>query len=237
MAVRMQQEAERSRLRGLVVEVLSWHQKSHNNNQAQAINLDPEVLKKLIANAQDDVTLYRSLDLRDEVKAAEEKVARLTSQLSSPGGAKPKPMLVSLAWQALANELKQKSDLHGSMLRYNQYQKPEIFKETDGPYKLAEMLLFREFMRRPKRQNSLETQGLVKVDYLGLDKINEHPASWEKKGLTTQDWRDFLKVALDFYVRENSYIQVDEGWLYWIGSRFSAKTFVIQSRKKLMKAG
>ncbi|MDV7211464.1 DEAD/DEAH box helicase [Azotobacter beijerinckii] len=224
MAVRMQQEAERSRLRGLVMEILSWHQKSQANTQAAVSSLEPAVLQQLIAKAQEEVALYRSLDLMAEIKAAEEKVARFKAQLASANGAKIRPMLVSLTWPELANELKQKADLKGSMLLYNQYQKPEIFRETDGPHKLAEMLLFREFIRRPKRQNSLETQGLVKVGYLSLDKIQEPPAYWEKKGLTLEDWRDFLKVALDFHVRENSYIQVDEGWLSWIGSRFSAKT-------------
>lgn len=107
---------------------------------------------------------------------------------------------------------------------FNKYQKPEIFKDSDGPHKLAKMLVFREFMRRPKRQNSLETQGLVKVDYLGLDKVQESPSYWESKGLTLEDWRDLLKVALDFYVRENSFIQMNEGWKDWIGSRFSTKT-------------
>lgn len=224
MAVRMQQEAERSRLRGLVVEILSWHQKSLANTQAAPSSLDPAVLQQLIAKAQEEVALYRSLDLLTEVKAAEEKIARFKEQLALVNGAKIRPRMVSLTWPELAKELKQKTDLKGSMLLYNQYQKPEIFRETDGPYKLAEMLLFREFMRRPKRQNSLETQGLVKVGYLGLDKIQEPPAYWEQKGLTLEDWRDFLKVALDFHVRENSYIQVDEGWLHWIGSRFAAKT-------------
>ncbi|MBX9753742.1 MAG: DEAD/DEAH box helicase [Pseudomonadaceae bacterium] len=224
MAVRMQQEAERSRLRGLVVEILGWHQRSHSNSQTTTNSLDPAVLQQLITKAQEDVALYRSLDIQEEVKAAEAKVSRFTSQLASANGGKVRPTLISLAWPELANELKQKADLKGSMLLYNQYQKPEIFKETDGPYKLAEMLLFREFMRRPKRQNSLETQALVKVSYLGLDKIEVPPTYWDKKGLTLEDWRDFLKVALDFYVRENSYIQVDEGWLYWIGSRFASKT-------------
>lgn len=223
MAVRMQQEAERSRLRGLVVETLSWHQKSLENIQT-ASNIEPEVLQKLIAKLQEDVALYRSLGLKTEVKTAEEKVESFKEQLASASGKKIRPKLVSLAWTDLVNELKQKADLKGSMLLYNQYQKPEIFRETDGPHKLAEMLLFREFMRRPKRQNSLETQGLVKIDYLGLNNIQEPPAYWVQKGLMPEDWRDFLKVALDFHIRENNFIQVDESWLNWIGSRFSAKT-------------
>lgn len=225
MAVRMQQEAERSRLRGLVVEILGWHQRSYGNTQAASSRLDPEVLQQLIAKAKEEVALYRSLDIKEEVRTAEEKVARFTALLASASGTKIRPPLVSLTWTQLVNELKKRADLQekGPMLLANKYQKPEIFKETDGPQKLAEMLLFREFMRRPKRQNSLETQGLVKVGYLGLDKVEQVPDCWEQKGLTLEDWRDFLKVALDFHVRENSYIQMTEEWKDWLGSRFSAK--------------
>lgn len=224
MSVRMQQEAERSRLRGLVLEILSWHQQSQTTSSVGVSSLDPSILNQLIAKAKADVELYRSIGIKEEARAAEEKVARLSTMLAATTGSKVRPTLVSLAWTELANELKQKADLKGPMLLYNKYHKPEIFTENDGPYKLAEMLLFREFMRRPKRQNSLETQGLVKVEYVGLDKVQEMPAYWEQKGLTLNDWRDFLKVALDFHVRENSYIQIDEGWLNWIGSRFSAKS-------------
>lgn len=226
MAVRMQQEAERSRLRGLVVEILNWHQKSHSNAQTLSSSVEPEVLQQLIAKAKEDVTLYRSLGIKEEVRVAEDKVARFTALLAAATGLKVRPELVSLAWSELVNELKQRADLQekGPILLANKYQKPEIFKETDGPQKLAEMLLFREFMRRPKRQNSLETQGLVKVSYLGLEKIQEAPAYWEQKGLRPDDWRDFLKVALDFYVRESSFIQMTEEWKDWIGSRFSSKT-------------
>jgi ATP-dependent helicase YprA (DUF1998 family) len=224
MAVRMQQEAERSRLRGLVVDVLSWRQRSEGGASVEPSDLEPEVLKQLIAKAEEEVVLYRSLDLNAEVSAAEEKVARFTALLASASGAKIRPRLVSLTWPELVSEVKQRADLLGPMLLANKYQKPEVFKETDGPQKLAEMLLFREFMRRPKRQNSLETQGLVKISYLGLDKIQEMPAHWERSGLRLEDWRDFLKVALDFHVRENSYIQMTEEWKGWIGNRFSSKT-------------
>ncbi len=110
----------------------------------------------------------------------------------------------------MVNELKEKADIQGPILQYNHYLKPEIFTENGGPLKLAEMLLFREFMRRPKRTNSPETQGLVQVGYQGLEKAHSVPAHWQAKGLTLDDWRDFLKVTLDFYVRESNYIQLDD---------------------------
>ncbi|MCP6576679.1 hypothetical protein NL496_28710, partial [Klebsiella pneumoniae] len=43
MAVRMQQEAERSRLRGSVVEILSWHQRTQTSTAPNA-NADLEKL-------------------------------------------------------------------------------------------------------------------------------------------------------------------------------------------------
>ncbi|MBL1917807.1 hypothetical protein ELE98_38680, partial [Klebsiella pneumoniae] len=88
---------------------------------------------------------------------------------------------------------------------------------------LSEMLLFREFMRRPKRTNSLETQGLVQVGYQGLEKSHKMPVHWQEKGLTLDDWKDFLKVTLDLYVRESNFTQLDDELKNWIGSRFSSK--------------
>lgn len=224
LAVSMQQEAERSRLRGLVVDVLCWHQKRQMNNQVSAGAVDPSILQRLISQTKGEIETFRSWGMSLEVQAAEEKMKRLEAQLAAAKGEKIKPSLVTLSWTDLVSELKYKADLKGSMLLYNQYHKPEIFRQTDGPQKLVEMLLFREFMRRPKRQNSLETQGLVRVGYLGLDEVQETPILWKESGLTLADWKDFLKVALDFYVRENSYIQVEESWLQWIGSRFSSKS-------------
>ena len=223
MSVRMQQEAERSRLRGLVVQALSWNQRSQGTEPTVPSDLKPELIEKLIAEANQQVAVYRDLGLLDEAKAEEDKVKRLMAVLASATGTPAAASLISMTWSQLVDDLKQREDLKGAMLLANKYQKPEIFRDYDGPHKLAEMLLFREFMRRPKRQNSLETQGLVKAGYQGLDKVQASPTYWESKGLTLQDWRDFLKVALDFYVRENSFIQMNEGWKDWIGSRFSTK--------------
>ncbi|MDF5321941.1 hypothetical protein P3641_24850, partial [Vibrio parahaemolyticus] len=131
--------------------------------------------------------------------------------------------IVEVTWSEMVSKLSQKSDVTGSMLEYSKYLSPETFKQTDGALKLAEMLLFREFSRRPKRQNSSETQGLIKVGYTGLKTIKRIPEKWEQHGLTLQDWLDFLKVALDFYIRENTYMLLEEDWRKWIGNRFSAK--------------
>jgi DEAD/DEAH box helicase domain-containing protein len=224
MSVRMQQEAERSRLRGLVVDILKWHQKTNGATPQLSSNIDPSVLLEIIEATRKEVEVYKSLNLMGEVENSQKKINRLEKQLEILKGGEEKVDLILLSWTELVNELKTKIDLKESILFHNQYLKPEVFKRTDGPLKLSEMLLFREFMRRPKRQNSLETQGLVKVGYVGLDKINSCPIGWESKGLSLQDWKDFLKVTLDFHVRENTFIQLDEDWKSWIGNKFSSKT-------------
>lgn len=218
MSVRMQQEAERSRLRGLVVEVLSAHQRSR---EAETRQLKPDEIHDLIAVSQGRLAKFQQYGLTRDAQQAEAEIKRYAAMLAS-GAGKRAAQPVAVAWADLVKELSEKSDVAHAMLLANQYQQPEVFGSS-GPYKLAEMLLFREFMRRPKRQNSLETQGLVAVGYVGLDRIGAVPEFWTERGLTPSDWHNFLKVALDFYVRENSYVQVSDEWRWWIGSRFAPK--------------
>ncbi|MDH1169162.1 DEAD/DEAH box helicase [Pantoea agglomerans] len=222
MAVRMQQEAERSRLRGSVVEILSWHQRSQTSTTPNA-NTDLEKLAERVKQAREQVEEYRSWGLPDQAKLAEIQAEQLEQAFQAATGGKAATILISRTWTEMVNELKEKADIRGPILQYNHYLKPEVFNENGGPLKLSEMLLFREFMRRPKRTNSLETQGLVQVGYHGLEKIHKTPAHWQDQGLTLDDWHDFLKVTLDLYVRESNFTQLDDELKNWIGSRFSSK--------------
>lgn len=223
MAVRMQQEAERNKLRGLVVEKLSWRQRQQTEADIAPQDIDPLKYQELAHSARKEAEMYRELGFPGEAAEAEEKAARFEQRLQQAKGLKVDVPMASMNWREMVTELQNTFDISKPILRYNKYQKPEIFRTQDGAVKLAEMLLFREFMRRPKRANSLETQGLVKVGYQGLEKAQVLPAKWSEYGLSLQDWQDFLKVALDFYVREGSYIQINDDWRQWIGSRFASK--------------
>lgn len=222
MAVRMQQEAERSRLRGSVVEILSWHQRTQTSTAPNA-NADLEKLAARAKQAREQAEEYRSWGMPDQAKLSQAQAEQLEQAYQAATGGKAATILVSRTWMEMVNELKERADIRGPVLQYNHYLKPEVFNENGGPLKLSEMLLFREFMRRPKRTNSLETQGLVQVGYQGLEKIHKSPLHWQEKGLTLDDWRDFLKVTLDHYVRESNFTQLDDELKNWIGSRFSSK--------------
>lgn len=222
MAVRMQQEAERSRLRGSVVEILSWHQRTQTSTAPNA-NADLEKLAARAKQAREQAEEYRSWGMPDQAKLSQAQAEQLEQAYQAATGGKAATILVSRTWTEMVNELKERADIRGPVLQYNHYLKPEVFNENGGPLKLSEMLLFREFMRRPKRTNSLETQGLVQVGYQGLEKIHKSPLHWQERGLTLDDWRDFLKVTLDHYVRESNFTQLDDELKNWIGSRFSSK--------------
>ncbi len=82
---------------------------------------------------------------------------------------------------------------------------------------LAEIALLREFSRRPKRQNSLETLGFIAVDYPDLRKTPDLPAPWQRRGLDASEWRNFLKIAIDFGVRSRRAIDVAPNLVPWLG--------------------
>ncbi|WP_095499177.1 DEAD/DEAH box helicase [Paraferrimonas haliotis] len=211
LSVRMQQEAERSKLRGSVVEILKRKQLDQMANQdTPKEGLSPAELRKQATN-------LRHMDMHTMADELERQAIELETGIKafSP---------VQVTWDEMANELASKNDFKGAMKLYNQQLSPETFKSTDGSLKLAQMLLFREFSRRPKRQNSSETQGLVSVNYQGVNELTKCPEHWEKHKLSLNDWKDFIKVSLDFYVRENNFIRLeDDSWLKWIGGHFSEK--------------
>lgn len=217
MAVRMQQEAERSRLRGLVFEIVRNAQVKSEAGLASA-SKTPEELDVLA------VTL-RTAGLLEEASKLEQQAQALRSS----GGVKPRG---PVPWSDVVTALVAASDLF-SITEYNRHVNPTLFTGNAGKSAMAELLLAREFYRRPKNQNSSETQGLISVGYRGLAAIVTAPTGWVgrmaadangcQRPLDVQDWRDFLKVALDFHVRENSFMEFLPAMRDWMGSRFMPK--------------
>ena len=94
------------------------------------------------------------------------------------------------------------------------------------------MLLMREFNSRPKRQDNLETLGLISIQYPALQEIKKTPKEWQNFKLSLDEWLDFLKLCLDFYVR-NGFIAIPDDWLNWMGARiFSGKILAPDSKEK-----
>jgi DEAD/DEAH box helicase domain-containing protein len=221
MAVRMQQEAERSRLRGLVFELL-------RNAQAK---LDVMPKDEPTGDYDEMVKLAKQL----ESMGFKQKAAEMLVEMQKSKSGVTTRGVSETAWLDMVSELATSKDIAQSILDYNKYANPELFGGSEAAGPMARLLLAREYSRRPKNQNSTETLALVRIGYQGLTKINSAPPMFlqrevgpladtgRDRNLTLEDWKDFLKVALDFHVRENTFIRLDPTMQRWMGGRFTSK--------------
>ncbi len=203
IAIKLQQDSERNRIRGLVYQRLL---------QAQPVNrLSEEELRELQE--------LKELDAAQKLGRFEQKYLGqlLEKQAESAKGAE-------ISWTDMINHLGGTPELQMGMLDYYNNLAPNTFGKQDS-VALAGMLLAREFYRRPKRANSLETLGLVQVCYPKLACITSKPMAWPAH-LDVESWRTYLKVLLDFFVRENTILNIDKLWQLLIGARISPKWVV-----------
>ncbi|WP_292258203.1 hypothetical protein, partial [Marinospirillum sp.] len=200
IAVKLQQDSERNRIRGLVYQRL----------------LHSQPVNPLSPDQQDKLRLLESKKVSDSLDDSEEMLLEIlqAKQANASTGAE-------ISWTDMVNYLASTPELQMGMLDYYNNLAPNTFG-GEGSVALAGMLLAREFYRRPKRANSLETLGLVQVYYPGLSSITSKPMAWPAH-LGVDSWRAYLKMLLDFYVRENTILNIDQRWQSLIGARIRPK--------------
>lgn len=190
-AVKMQQDAERSRTRGAIFEDLQRHEPEPN-----------ELLKRI-------------QDLKETIP--EETYAGLIQSFKDEEKTR--------SWRDIRTSLEATTDFSHHIRKSNR----GMYQGESEVREICDLLLTRELMRRPKFDNNLETLGIVKTDYPFINQLEKSPDYWEKttiihgknKGeqLTLEDWKDFLYICLDFYIRANTAVQVDYSVTRWLGSR------------------
>jgi hypothetical protein len=132
---------------------------------------------------------------------------------------------VSISWYDMAGQMATSSQQLRDWIAAHYRDLDSIdFNAEQGVRNLANLLLAREFLRRPKRQNSLESMGLVQVFYPSLEaKVTRVPKMAEELGFTRAQWLDFLKLLLDWHVRASQAVVHETYWSRWIGNRFPFK--------------
>ncbi|MBR0878556.1 DEAD/DEAH box helicase [Bradyrhizobium liaoningense] len=97
---------------------------------------------------------------------------------------------------------------------------------------LSKFLILREFFRRPRRANTLETLGLARLDFASISSIPDArtPSAFTKLGGTAQDWRDFLNVLSTHLVRANSAVRIERASKHWIQPKGALTNYVQISR-------
>jgi DEAD/DEAH box helicase domain-containing protein len=88
---------------------------------------------------------------------------------------------------------------------------------------ITEILIIREFSRRPKRANSLETLGLVATSYPQLRTVLNFPGEFNQYGRTKDDWHNFLKICIDFFIRDGIFISIPNTLINWLGGKYLPK--------------
>ena len=184
LAVRLQQEAERNRVRSILYHALAAERKT----------VDTSELERQIAALRKT----NSAALRPILEQKEAELAR-TCATSGLG---------TLSWNDAICRLTDDASLR-RMHRY--------FRETTYIHgtleEFANFCLYREFFRRPKRMNSAETMGLISLGYPALEGKTV-PSDWP---LQSESWSTFLKLVLDFFMRDVSAVDVEDGYLRWMG--------------------
>lgn len=211
MAAKLQQESERNRIRALIYHLTLA--KAVNGNSAETGELFTKV--EQIRNA---LNMQLPPDAKQLLESNLEEIQEKINALSRVG---------SFSFDELARELTQQGrDFVRMLQQYRQYA-PGTFSEATGDLELARVFLVREFGRRPKRQNNLETMGMIAVRYPALDKIKEVPAAVvQVSDFDLSDWRDFLKMCLDFFVRGGGSLKISQSWRNWLGMRYPQKTLL-----------
>lgn len=201
LAAKLQQESERSRVRGLVYHIALQH-----GRVAAAASI--EQLQNELQPLEDAYAATKHDGLKPLIDTKRAEIARLS-------------VPVPLGFHELAQKLAGQGSDFDRMFDLYRRLAPNVFPEGAGAGELARMLLVREFGRRPKRLNNLESMGLVAVRYPALDRIaSVPPAVASATEWDPATWRDFLKICLDFHVRAGGSLQISQDWRNWLGFPF-----------------
>ncbi len=207
LAAQLQQDAERNRIRSLVYHIALQY--SRDGAAGGNENLRTEI-ERLIA-----------IQAATPNPALERLIDEKTDELNKLSESEP------IGFEKLAQQLTiQGGDFQQMQSHYARFS-PGTFGEAAGATELAKTFLIREFGRRPKRQNNLESMGLIAVRYPALQTITQMPASAaHASGFELEDWRDFLKICLDFFVRANGGLAIAPAWRKWLGIPFPQRFLI-----------
>ncbi len=194
-AVQAQLESERNFIRSWI-----YH-------QVWAI-VGPAASKVNLAQLQEEIEALRSIPTLQRL--LEQKKEELRQAQGTPQG--------RLTFQEAAERLERTSEL-----KWMREQWQGRGEEEFSPEKAARFCLLREIVRRPRRQNSLETLGLIRLRYAPLERLTNAPADWRRRGGGLEEWRDFLHLIVDFFVRGNTALQIPKEMLRWMGTQILPK--------------
>ncbi len=200
IATRLQQDADRNYVRSL----LYHHLAAATNGEEQSAKL--REIKGQIATLEGLVKQHPNLagTLRS-LRAQEVELSRHKSN--------------RLTWAEAREKLLGSEEVRKWML--NEWRR--LTEKSLDMENFADFCLYREFRHRPKRANSAETLGLISLRYPRIEKLNLCPEIWKQRRATLDDWKDFLKLLLDYHIRGNTIVTIRDEFVRWMGAKVFPK--------------
>lgn len=208
IAAKLQQDAELSKARGLIYHYVL--EKGGRKNEYEITQLEDEIhtLESINNKALADLIKKKRKELEKKKKFSAIPYHELKKSISNERGD------FELIWK-----------------NYRKYDSI-LFSNSVVQSLVAELLIFREFARRPRRQNNLETLGLIGLDYPSIDAVSTMPTTWQGEGYTLEEWKTFLKICIDFFVRAGGSLESSNRELHnWLGLPFY-RTYLVSPKEE-----
>lgn len=203
IAIKIQQDSERIRTRGLILKALligvnnqEIDEKRDQINELQALPQNP-VIQNLIGNLQNQLA-----QLLNSTKSYSEEL------------------------QFLQQEPDVSEHIRNSFVQLN-------YGIGNDLNLISNLLIIREFSRRPKRSNSLETLGLVATSYPQLGNVITTPGELIQFGVSLNEWRNYLKVCIDFFIRDGIFLSINRDIITWLGGMFLPKILLSPNSQEI----
>ncbi|MDE6479778.1 MAG: DEAD/DEAH box helicase [Muribaculaceae bacterium] len=108
------------------------------------------------------------------------------------------------SWNTISHVLENNSSLKRLFKHINEARRKQ---KIDNLTSYLKALMVDQFGWIPKRSNSLETLGLVRLTYPDLKKA-KCPGPLLRKGLSNEDWQSFLKICIDYLIRGGKHYMI-----------------------------
>lgn len=197
MSAKLQMESERAFVRSMIYQAVQ-HKSAGGSGDTKIEELRARIAKVKSYSDWEDGPL--ATIVRDD----ERELAKL-----SGGGTIP--------WIELRAQLAERTEVR-DWLPDVWGSRADLFKKAaaSAPSQIAEALLLREMMRRPKLANSPETMGLARFVYPAIERHAQAPSGFVQRGGGLQDWKAWLTCLITFSVRSNLAVAVSSDLLQWI---------------------
>ena len=158
------------------------------------------------------------------------RVLRRLGELEAKMAGGNEPIIKPVSWKTIQDALIDKQELkqmheHIAEARNGNSSRRMVPPSAEDRAGYLNALFINQMGRAPRRANSLETLGLVRLVYPRID-IQQAPSCFVDAGLDRNEWRSFLYICLNFFVRENfHYLIPSKSFKYCVQDSYTDPIF------------